>query len=165
MVSRVPHETGLHLFDLMTMQFEEPVIIVANSLTPSEVLMFSQENVIGIVTHHGGFTSHVSLMATERNIPYKLNTIVVDISPKEASENGYLITAMNKEEGLFVIETKAVILAMGCRERPRGMLNIPGERPAGIFSAGTAQKLINEKQEEKAQEVLRNLLEGNLSKS
>ena len=53
-----------------TLQFEEPVIIVANSLTPSEVLMFSQENVIGIVTHHGGFTSHVSLMAAERNIPY-----------------------------------------------------------------------------------------------
>ena len=53
-----------------TLQFEEPVIIVANSLSPSEVLMFSQDNVIGIVTHHGGFTSHVSLMAAERNIPY-----------------------------------------------------------------------------------------------
>lgn len=53
-----------------TMQFDEPVIIVAKSLTPSEVLMFSQDNVIGIVTHHGGFTSHVSLMAVERNIPY-----------------------------------------------------------------------------------------------
>lgn len=52
------------------MQFAEPVIIVANSLTPSEVLMFNQENVVGIVTHHGGFTSHVSLMAAERNIPY-----------------------------------------------------------------------------------------------
>ena len=80
---------------------------------------------------------------TERNIPYKLNTIVVDISPKEASENGYLITAMNKEEGLFVIETKAVILAMGCRERARGALNIPGFRPAGIYSAGTAQRYVN----------------------
>ena len=53
-----------------TLLFEEPVIIVAKSLTPSEVLMFSQENVVGIVTHHGGFTSHVSLMAAERNIPY-----------------------------------------------------------------------------------------------
>lgn len=53
-----------------TLQFDEPVIIVANSLTPSEVLMFSQENVVGIVTKHGGFTSHVSLMAAERNIPY-----------------------------------------------------------------------------------------------
>ena len=53
-----------------TLQFNEPVIIVANSLTPSEVLMFSQENVVGIVTKHGGFTSHVSLMAAERNIPY-----------------------------------------------------------------------------------------------
>lgn len=53
-----------------TLHFDQPVIIVANSLSPSEVLMFSQENVAGIVTHHGGFTSHVSLMAAERNIPY-----------------------------------------------------------------------------------------------
>lgn len=59
-----------------TLQFEEPVIIVAKSLTPSEVLMFSQENVIGIVTHHGGFTSHVSLMATERNIPYLFGGVI-----------------------------------------------------------------------------------------
>ena len=53
-----------------TLQFHEPVIIVAKSLTPSEVLMFSQDNVVGIVSYHGGFTSHVSLMAAERNIPY-----------------------------------------------------------------------------------------------
>lgn len=91
----------------------------------------------------------------EKNIPYKLNTIVIDISPieglqdqsmdsvKTSSEDGYLITAMNKEEGLFVIETKAVVLAMGCRERARGALNIPGYRPAGIYSAGTAQRYVN----------------------
>ena len=54
-----------------------------------------------------------------------------------------IITAMNREEGLFDIQAKAVILAMGCRERPRGALNIPGYRPAGIFSAGTAQRLVN----------------------
>lgn len=76
----------------------------------------------------------------EKNIPYKLNTIVIDISPVES---GYQITAMNKEAGLFVIETKAVILAMGCRERARGALNIPGYRPAGIYSAGTAQRYVN----------------------
>ncbi len=76
----------------------------------------------------------------EKNIPYKLNTIVIDISP---IETGYQITAMNKEEGLFVLETKAVILAMGCRERARGALNIPGYRPAGIYSAGTAQRYVN----------------------
>ena len=78
----------------------------------------------------------------EAQIPYKLHTIVVDISLAEDGENK-LVTAMNKEEGLFTIEARAVILAMGCRERPRGALNIPGYRPAGIYSAGTAQLYVN----------------------
>ena len=79
----------------------------------------------------------------EKKIPYKLNTIVIDISAVEDTKENYLITAMNKEDGLFVIEAKAVILAMGCRERARGALNIPGFRPAGIYSAGTAQRYVN----------------------
>ena len=54
-----------------------------------------------------------------------------------------VITAVNRKEGLFEIRAKAVILAMGCRERSRGALNIPGYRPAGIYSAGTAQRLVN----------------------
>ena len=73
----------------------------------------------------------------ELKIEYKLNTMVMDISPDR------VVTAMNREDGMFLIEAKAVILAMGCRERPRGALNIPGYRPAGIFSAGTAQRLVN----------------------
>ena len=73
----------------------------------------------------------------ELNIEYKLNTMVMDISPER------VVTAMNREDGLFEIQAGAVILAMGCRERPRGALNIPGYRPAGIFSAGTAQRLVN----------------------
>lgn len=73
----------------------------------------------------------------ERDIEYKLNTMVMDISHDK------VVTAMNREEGLFEIRAKAVILAMGCRERSRGALNIPGYRPAGIFSAGTAQRLVN----------------------
>lgn len=73
----------------------------------------------------------------ERNIEYKLNTMVVDISRDK------VVTVMNREDGLFEIQTKAVVLAMGCRERSRGALNIPGYRPAGIFSAGTAQRLVN----------------------
>ena len=73
----------------------------------------------------------------EMNIEYKLHTMVMSISSSK------VITAMNREEGLFDIQAKAVILAMGCRERPRGALNIPGYRPAGIFSAGTAQRLVN----------------------
>lgn len=73
----------------------------------------------------------------ELGIEYKLNTMVMDISEDK------VVTAMNREDGLFEIQAGAVILAMGCRERPRGALNIPGYRPAGIFSAGTAQRLVN----------------------
>ena len=70
-------------------------------------------------------------------IDVKLGTMVMDISPRR------VVTAMNREDGVFTVSAKAVILAMGCRERPRGALNIPGFRPAGIFSAGTAQRLVN----------------------
>ena len=75
--------------------------------------------------------------AKELDIEYRLNTMVMDISHEK------VVTAMNREEGLFEIQAKAVILAMGCRERSRGALNIPGYRPAGIYSAGTAQRLVN----------------------
>ena len=70
-------------------------------------------------------------------IAYKLNTMVLDLAADKT------VTAMNKTDGLFQLHPKAVILAMGCRERPRGALNIPGYRPAGIFTAGTAQRLVN----------------------
>ena len=81
-------------------------------------------------------------MVLERNIPYVLDTMVLSIS-----ENGEYksVTAMNSERGVFTVETKTVILAMGCRERPRGALNIPGTRPAGIYTAGTAQRYVNMK--------------------
>ncbi len=75
--------------------------------------------------------------AEDLKIEYKLHTMVMDISPDK------VVTAMNREEGMFAIQAKAVILCMGCRERPRGALNIPGYRPAGIYSAGTAQRLVN----------------------
>lgn len=78
--------------------------------------------------------------AAELEIPYKLNTMVLDIS-MHAREK--MVTAMNREEGLLTLKGKAVILAMGCRERPRGALHIPGYRPAGIYTAGTAQRLVN----------------------
>ena len=73
----------------------------------------------------------------ERDIEYKLNTMVMDISPEKK------IIAMNRTDGMFELNAKAIILAMGCRERSRGALNIPGYRPAGVFSAGTAQRLVN----------------------
>ena len=71
-------------------------------------------------------------------ISYLLNTIVVEIDGVNK-----VITAMSKEHGLFEIRAEAIILAMGCRERARGALNIPGYRPAGIYSAGTAQRYVN----------------------
>lgn len=92
-------------------------------------------------------------------IPYKLHTMVIGLAEaacggeetgggQRAEESGSavprkLVTVMNREEGLYTIEAGAVILAMGCRERSRGALNIPGFRPAGIYSAGTAQRYVN----------------------
>lgn len=73
----------------------------------------------------------------ELEIPYLLDTMVLSIGPDKE------LICINKKEGLFKISAKAIILAMGCRERPRGALNIPGFRPAGIYSAGTAQRLMN----------------------
>lgn len=72
-------------------------------------------------------------------IEFKLNTMVIDLSADK------IITATNSEDGVFQIQAKAVILAMGCRERSKGALNIAGSRPAGIYSAGTAQKFVNMK--------------------
>ena len=75
----------------------------------------------------------------ELHIPYFTDTTVVSLSPDRT------VTAMNSRYGVFTIEAGAVILAMGCRERPKGALNIPGTRPAGIYTAGTAQKFVNRK--------------------
>lgn len=73
----------------------------------------------------------------ERGIEIKLNTMVFDLDHERH------IYAMNEQDGLIEIEAGAVILAMGCRERPRGALNIPGNRPSGIYSAGSAQRFVN----------------------
>lgn len=75
----------------------------------------------------------------EYGIEYKLNTTVLDLSADKT------VTATNETNGIFQIKAKAVILAMGCRERPKGALNIAGSRPSGIYSAGTAQKYVNMK--------------------
>ncbi|MCR5619413.1 MAG: FAD-dependent oxidoreductase, partial [Lachnospiraceae bacterium] len=81
-------------------------------------------------------------MVRKEQIPYMLDTMVIDLSFDE-NTGEKIVTAMNKTEGLFYVRARAVILAMGCRERPRGALNIPGFRPSGIYSAGTAQYYTN----------------------
>jgi NADPH-dependent 2,4-dienoyl-CoA reductase/sulfur reductase-like enzyme len=75
--------------------------------------------------------------ALEHNIEFKLDTMVLNITKEK------IITAISPVDGLINIDAKAIILAMGCRERTRGALNIPGTRPAGIFTAGAAQKFVN----------------------
>ena len=81
-------------------------------------------------------------MVRKEQVPYMLDTMVIDLSFDE-NTGEKIVTAMNKTEGLFYVRARAVILAMGCRERPRGALNIPGFRPSGIYSAGTAQYYTN----------------------
>lgn len=73
----------------------------------------------------------------KRNIPILTETMVLSVAPDRT------VTAMNRQNGIFTVEAKAVVLAMGCRERPRGALNIPGDRPSGIYTAGTAQRFVN----------------------
>ena len=119
-----------------------------------DILILERDGVLGGILNqciHNGFGLHTFKeeltgpeyasryidMVEEEKIPYKLNTIVVDINKDRE------VTYINKEEGLVTIQAGAVILAMGCRERPRGALNTPGYRPAGIYSAGTAQRLMN----------------------
>lgn len=128
--------------------------VAAKKSGVSDVLILERDSVLGGILNqciHNGFGLHTFKeeltgpeyaaryidMVKEAEIPYKLNTIVIDINREKE------ITYINQEDGLVTIKAKAVILAMGCRERPRGALNIPGYRPAGIYSAGTAQRLMN----------------------
>ena len=83
------------------------------------------------------YAARFARQVLDRGIAYKLNTMVLSIGGDKK------ITAVNRTDGLIEIEATAIILAMGCRERSRGALNIPGFRPAGIYSAGTAQRLVN----------------------
>ena len=76
-------------------------------------------------------------LVDEQKIEYKTDTMALEITQDN------VVYAINKKDGLLEIQAKAVILAMGCRERPRGALNIAGTRASGVMSAGTAQKYVN----------------------
>ena len=128
--------------------------VAAHKAGIQDILILERDNELGGILNqciHNGFGLHTFKeeltgpeyagrfieQVKELGIPYKLNTMVMDLSADK------VVTAMNREDGLFQLHPKAVILAMGCRERPRGALNIPGYRPAGIYTAGTAQRLVN----------------------
>lgn len=128
--------------------------LAAKKAGVTDILILEREKELGGILNqciHNGFGLHMfkeELTGPEyahryirevrrQEIPCLLSTTAVHISPEKQ------ITAVSRERGLMQIQAKAVVLAMGCRERPRGALGIPGYNPAGVFSAGTAQKLVN----------------------
>ncbi len=82
-------------------------------------------------------------MVVERGIAVKTGATVLDVTPSEEEGVAAYVTAISEAEGMFTLRAGAVVLAMGCRERSKGALNIAGTRPAGIYSAGTAQRFVN----------------------
>ena len=82
-------------------------------------------------------------MALERGISIKTGATVLDVTPSDEEGIAAYVTAISEADGMFTLRAGAVVLAMGCRERSKGALNIAGTRPAGIFSAGTAQRFVN----------------------
>ena len=128
--------------------------ISARKAGVKDILIIERDNAPGGILNqciHAGFglhTFHEELTGPEYagrfidqaealHIPILLSTMVLDLSDER------ILTISSRENGLQQIRAGAVILAMGCRERPRGALNIPGTRCAGIYSAGTAQRLVN----------------------
>ena len=121
-----------------------------------DILILERDNDLGGILRqciHNGFGLHkfkeeltgpeyahrYAKRVRELGISVKLNTMVLDITEDKK------VIATNSEDGIFEIQAKAIILAMGCRERAKGALNIAGDRPSGVYSAGTAQKLVNVK--------------------
>lgn len=128
-----------------------------SGVNAKDILILERDNELGGILNqciHNGFGLHTfkeeltgpeyasryKQQIVECEIPYVLNTMVMSIRKQNDKTE---VIAMNRDEGMICIHAKAVILAMGCRERPRGALNIPGYRPAGIYSAGTAQYYVN----------------------
>lgn len=119
-----------------------------------KILIIERDNELGGILNqciHNGFGLHTFKeeltgpeyaqrfidMLKDTNVEVKLGTMVLDI---DENKN---VHAINEEEGYVVLKGKAIILSMGCRERTRGAINIPGDRPSGVFTAGAAQRYIN----------------------
>lgn len=119
-----------------------------------KILIIERDNELGGILNqciHNGFGLHTFKeeltgpeyaqrfidMLKDTNVEVKLGTMVLDI---DEDKN---VHAINEKEGYVVLKGKAIILSMGCRERTRGAINIPGDRPSGVFTAGAAQRYIN----------------------
>ena len=132
--------------------------IGAKKAGTDDILILERDSVLGGILNqciHNGFGLHTfkeeltgpeyaeryAQQVKDLDIPYELNIMVLDIQPLKDGRKA--VSLISSKRGAATIYAKAVILAMGCRERPRGALNIPGFRPKGVYTAGTAQKLVN----------------------
>ena len=120
----------------------ESILILERDTRIGGILLQCIHNGFGL--HHFGeeltgpeYAGRFSDEVEKLGIEYKTDTMVLEVNAKKQ------VTAINTKDGLMQIQAKAVILAMGCRERTRGALVIPGTRPAGIFTAGSAQRFVN----------------------
>lgn len=128
--------------------------IAAKESGVDNIIIIERDNYLGGILNqciHNGFGLHTFKeeltgpeyaqrfidKVNELQIPYMLNSMVVDVNKEK------ILTVVSSSEGLLEIQAKSIILAMGCRERPRGAINIPGSRCSGIYSAGAAQKFVN----------------------
>ncbi len=128
--------------------------VAAKKSGVDDILIVERDSILGGILNqciHNGFGLHTFKeeltgpeyaarfisQVRDLGISCQTDTMVLSISPEK------VVTMISSEKGLEKIQAKAIVLAMGCRERPRGALNIPGYRPAGIYTAGTAQKLVN----------------------
>ena len=120
----------------------DDVLVIERDSVPGGILNQCIHNGFGLHTFHEELTgpeyaARFLHRAEELGVAIRLSTMVLSLT------NERVLTVTSRERGVEQLRGRAVILAMGCRERPRGALNIPGYRPAGIYSAGTAQRLVN----------------------
>ena len=133
--------------------------LAAKKAGVDDLLILERDSVLGGILNqciHNGFGLHTfkeeltgpeyaeryANMVREQGIPFELDTMVLGVE-KMAGSDKKAVTVISAKRGVQTLYAKAVVLAMGCRERPRGALNIPGFRPQGVYTAGTAQKLVN----------------------
>ncbi len=118
------------------------VLVVERDQKLGGILNQCIHNGFGLITFNEELTgpeyaARYEKLARDAEVEFLLDTMVLDVSP------GRVVTCVSEAHGMQRISGGAVVLAMGCRERPRGALNIPGFRPAGVYTAGTAQRLVN----------------------
>jgi len=118
------------------------VLLIERDKEPGGILLQCIHNGFGVEIFKKdlpgpAYAQHFINEAEKAGVQFLLDTMVLEITKDKR------IFASNKNEGMLEIQAKAIILAMGCRERTRSQVRLPGARPAGVYTAGTAQRWVN----------------------